>query len=117
MALIRLINTGTLKLEEHWQSADDAQSSGKQYAILSHCWSENPSDEVSYQDLVGGGEVSRKKAYDKLRAFCALSSSLGYQYAWADTACINKDSATELSTALTSSQFSHPPSSPAVNRH
>lgn len=106
MALIRLINTETLRLEEHWQSAD-SKSPGKQYAILSHCWSETPSDEVSYQDLASDRDVSHKKGYGKLKAFCAVSLSLGYRYAWIDTACINKDSATELSTALTSSRNSH----------
>lgn len=96
MAQIRLLNTRTLKLEDHWES----KLPEKKYAILSHCWSEDPSDEVIYRDLVGGQDVSRKKGFSKLKAFCELSLSLGYEGAWINTACINKDSTAELSTAL-----------------
>lgn len=47
---MRLLNTGTLRLEE---IADDEEVAGK-YAILSHTWG---TDEVNYQDMVNGHET------------------------------------------------------------
>ncbi len=68
------------------------------YAIISHRWG---SQEIAYQDItriqdgVGDG-------YEKMRRFCAVAASQGFEYAWADTCCIDKTSSSELSEAINS---------------
>ena len=90
---MRLINTTTLKLKEHRES----QLPG--YVILSHRWGD---EEVTFEDLQSGTDVSQHTGYAKLQGFCRLAQSLDYKWAWLDTACINKSSASELGTALNS---------------
>lgn len=92
---MRLINTKTLRLEEH----NDFQL--PPYAILTHRW-DAPQHEVTFQDLTLGREVRHKRGFVKLKNFCCVSLSLRYAYAWLDTCCINKESTTELKTALNS---------------
>ncbi|CAN9384256.1 unnamed protein product [Alternaria alternata] len=71
------------------------------YAILSHTWSENNEDEVSYDDL--RNETGREKSgYAKLK-FCAEQATKdGLEHFWVDTCCIDKSSSAELSEAITS---------------
>ncbi|RYN25492.1 hypothetical protein AA0115_g7519 [Alternaria tenuissima] len=71
------------------------------YAILSHTWSENNEDEVSYDDL--RNETGREKGgYAKLK-FCAEQATKdGLEHFWVDTCCIDKSSSAELSEAITS---------------
>ncbi|KAI5364440.1 hypothetical protein J4E82_011451, partial [Alternaria postmessia] len=71
------------------------------YAILSHTWSENNEDEVSYDDL--RNETGREKSgYAKLK-FCAEQAAKdGLEHFWVDTCCIDKSSSAELSEAITS---------------
>ena len=101
---MRLINTTTLELEEFLDRIP-------QYAILSHRWGD-PSDEFKYDDIekIRGrfpNDRSRDKivttdGYRKVRSFCEIAHARGLQYAWADTCCIDKTSATELSEAINS---------------
>lgn len=88
---MRLINTKTLHLEEYFN--EDVPS----YAILSHCW--ELGNEVSYD------EYRRKPSPYKLQKvsnFCALARSVGLDYGWVDTCCIDKSSSAELTEAINS---------------
>jgi hypothetical protein len=92
---MRLINTFTLQFEEF------ADSSIPPYTILSHRWT---MDEIIFQELSSSSsrELSRKKGFAKLQGFCNTAKLESYPYAWIDTCCINKESSTELTTAINS---------------
>ena len=90
---MRLINTSTLKLEEF------AESSTPAYAILSHRWGEG---EITFEDLNSSRDVCSKRGFAKLKGFCRVLRSEGYDYGWIDTCCINKQSSLELGTAINS---------------
>src|ERR1700742_4887343 len=71
------------------------------YAILSHTWHTNDSEEVSLQDFQAGSGKS-KAGWKKIR-FCAEQvASDGLQYFWIDTCCIDRKDAVELSAAINS---------------
>lgn len=71
------------------------------YAILSHTWADDNSDEVTWTE-VETEEGQKKPGYQKIR-FCAEQARKdGISHFWVDTCCINKDSQTELSEAITS---------------
>ncbi|KID68192.1 Ankyrin repeat-containing domain protein, partial [Metarhizium hybridum] len=93
---MRLLNTGTLTLEEF------AEGQIPQYAILSHRWGEG---ELSLQDVEKGELLSqgvKKGGYDKVRRFAFRAQCDGFEYAWIDTCCIDKTSSAELSEAINS---------------
>ncbi|RPD71962.1 HET-domain-containing protein [Lentinus tigrinus ALCF2SS1-7] len=76
------------------------------YAILSHVWREN---EQSFKDLQAlreacalTGQNPRDRASDKIRVFCELAETHGYQWVWVDSCCIDKSSSSELSEAINS---------------
>ncbi|TBU37117.1 hypothetical protein BD309DRAFT_657196 [Dichomitus squalens] len=76
------------------------------YAILSHVWDET---EQTFQDIkllhscnVPADCNPRDFASSKVRNFCVLAESHGYQWAWIDTCCIDKASSAELSEAINS---------------
>jgi hypothetical protein len=71
------------------------------YAILSHTWHTDDSQEVSFQELQAGkGEA--KEGYKKIQ-FCAEQAAHdGLRYFWVDTCCINKRSDPELAEAINS---------------
>ena len=71
------------------------------YAILSHTWATDNSEEVSFQDVKASAAKS-KPGYKKIQ-FCAERAVAdGLRYFWIDTCCIDKNNATELSRALNS---------------
>ncbi|KAF2625001.1 HET-domain-containing protein, partial [Macroventuria anomochaeta] len=71
------------------------------YAILSHTWSENHKDEVSFKDIAKG-RGKDKQGYDKLR-FCAKQATDDdLKHFWVDTCCIDKSSSAELQEAINS---------------
>jgi hypothetical protein len=71
------------------------------YAILSHTWATDNSEEVSFQDVEAGTGKS-KAGYNKIR-FCAEQAAAdGLRYFWVDTCCIDKKNNTELSEAINS---------------
>ena len=92
---MRLIDTTSLTLTEH------PDSRLPDYAILSHRWL-TTEEEVTFEDLSSGRDVSHKAGFTKLANFCSIAHSQGYQYAWSDTCCIDKASAVELGSALNS---------------
>jgi heterokaryon incompatibility protein (HET) len=89
---MRLLNTTTLKLEEHF---DDKIP---KYAILSHTWGD---DEVTFGSI-NGPNPERKSGYKKIEYTCAQAKRDGLSYAWVDTCCIDKSSSSELSEAINS---------------
>jgi ankyrin repeat protein len=95
MRLLQIEANGSFSLVNH------EGTSIPPYAILSHTWSENNEDEVSYDDL--RNETGREKSgYAKLK-FCAEQATKdGLEHFWVDTCCIDKSSSAELSEAITS---------------
>ncbi|KAF6819886.1 het domain-containing protein [Colletotrichum plurivorum] len=92
---MRLLNTSKLELTEFLLGVPS-------YAILSHTWFE---DEVLFQDITGtrGTKAPNAKAgWGKVRAACELARTLGYEWIWIDTCCIDKSSSAELSEAINS---------------
>ncbi|KAJ9493296.1 hypothetical protein H2202_011245 [Exophiala xenobiotica] len=71
------------------------------YAILSHTWSRDNNEEISFHDVeanTGKGKAGWKKI-----EFCADKASAdGPRYFWIDTCCIDKRNNTELCQAINS---------------
>ena len=89
---MRLLNAHTLELEEYFEK--DVPP----YAILSHRWG---AEEVRFAEMPLQ-RSKRKAGFAKIRSFCLLAVQEGFEYAWVDTCCINKDSSAELSEAINS---------------
>ena len=71
------------------------------YAILSHMWSKNNAEEVSYKDMKDG--TGKGKAGYRKVEFCAEQAGRdGLQYFWVDTCCIDKSTSDELQTSINS---------------
>jgi hypothetical protein len=96
MRLIKIDDLENLQLSPPILEAD-----APPYAILSHTWG-NSEDELSFQDMVNISHHRHKMGFHKIRSFCARARQDGYQYAWADTVCIDKSSSAELSEAINS---------------
>lgn len=72
-----------------------------QYAILSHTWAADNSEEVTFAELMASDRWW-KTGYDKIE-FCAKRAREdGLEHFWVDTCCINKAKADELSEAILS---------------
>ena len=89
--MMRLLNTNTQELTEFSHSIPP-------YAILSHQWG---AEEVTFEDLARPNVV-QMQGFTKLYNACQLSRTLGYNYLWMDTCCIDKSSSAELSETLNS---------------
>ena len=71
------------------------------YAILSHTWVRDSSQEVSFEDM-RDGTGTLKSGYQKIRECGGMASNDNLNYFWVDTCCINKSSSAELSEAINS---------------
>jgi hypothetical protein len=72
------------------------------YAILSHTWHVDDSQEVSFRDVQESGQGAAKPGFAKIQ-FCAQQAAKdGLRYFWIDTCCINKSSDAELSKSINS---------------
>lgn len=91
-AIMRLLNTGTLRIV-HFPNPP--------YATLSHVCQ---GDEASYQDIhaLRAHPDPLYVASEKVRRFCAFARAEGFEWAWLDACCIDKTSSSELSEALNS---------------
>ena len=105
------LDTGTAEL--HPFESPESVPGG--YAVLSHVWDKD--QEQTFQDIRGlqakndtptrqttqpdSGGISHRVAH-KIREFCKIAKAYGYQWAWADTCCIDKTSSAELSEAINS---------------
>ncbi|KAK4646760.1 hypothetical protein QC761_0046080 [Podospora bellae-mahoneyi] len=88
---MRLLNTTTLRLEQFLNIMP-------QYAILSHTWGEQ---EVTFNDISSSARTSLK-AWQKVKNYCKLARSQGWQYVGIDTCCINKADSYEFGEAINS---------------
>jgi len=88
---IRLLNTSTKRFA-------DFNDSVPAYAILSHTWG---ADEVMFQHLQTSG-YTEKPSWQKIERLCAQAAEDGFEFAWADTCCIDKTSSAELSETINS---------------
>ena len=77
------------------------------YAILSHTW--DPWGEQTFQDVresqrahAGTQDSVLPVLSEKVRRFCEIARSNGYEYGWVDSCCIDKTSSSELSEAINS---------------
>ncbi|KAG9225241.1 hypothetical protein CCMSSC00406_0007072 [Pleurotus cornucopiae] len=64
-----------------------------QYAILSHCWDHDSSQELTFDDVanISDCEVRAKHGFSKLEGFARVVESFyGCRYLWMDTACIGE---------------------------
>ncbi|KAF2423672.1 HET-domain-containing protein [Tothia fuscella] len=89
-----LLNTTTLVLHEF------INANAPPYAILSHTWGPDEALFHEFQNL--NNIITQKIGFKKIAEFCELAESLGFDYAWVDTACIDKRSSAELTEALNS---------------
>ncbi|KAI0437277.1 heterokaryon incompatibility protein-domain-containing protein [Xylaria telfairii] len=96
---MRLLQVNTLKL------TDFSSDKPPRYAILSHCW-RHGLNEILYEDVEyskpDAWREKKKEAAEKVINACALARSIGYEYIWIDTCCIDKRSSSELSEAINS---------------
>ncbi|KAH7114309.1 heterokaryon incompatibility protein-domain-containing protein [Dendryphion nanum] len=89
-----LLNTTTLHLKEFSGSTKPA------YAILSHTWFES---EVLFHEIHNDPvdeKIKARPGFSKIRRFCELAKSRGFDYGWVDSCCIDKRSSAELSEAI-----------------
>jgi hypothetical protein len=82
---IRLLNI-------NFEFCDFDEDNTPPYAILSHTWSENNEEEVTYQDLKDGTSKSKLK----LELCERWAQATGYEYFWIDTCCIDMRNDAEL---------------------
>ena len=95
MRLLKIAASGEVSVTK--DSLDDVPA----YATLSHTWSTNDDDEVTFVDMETGRGMN-KTGYRKIR-FCEMQAAKdGLQHFWVDTCCINKANHSELSEAITS---------------
>ena len=96
---MRLINAENHQLETF------PESSGVEFAILSHTWWAD-ADEVTFQDfplsLEDGSTEKFRRGFEKVQMTCELARRKGYHYMWIDMCCIDKSSSAELSEAINS---------------
>ncbi|KAJ4296415.1 hypothetical protein N0V90_006460 [Kalmusia sp. IMI 367209] len=97
MRLLRRTSPGEFSFTEDVVGNDEVPP----YAILSHTWSLNTKDEVTFEEI-SNGTGKDKKGYEKVR-FCGEQAAQdGLEYFWIDTCCINKEDKAELSYAINS---------------
>ncbi|KAE8421942.1 hypothetical protein BDV36DRAFT_291758 [Aspergillus pseudocaelatus] len=98
---MRLLRTNSVSLQLEEFGEDKINTHKITYAILSHRWGD---DETSFQNLVRLEENRLKgtNGYKKIQCFLERAAKDGYDYAWIDTCCINKESSAELSEAINS---------------
>jgi hypothetical protein len=95
---IRLIHTDSLCLTSFMGDTVP------KYAILSHTWE---SGEISFQEMMQISEhpehlAAKKLGYSKIVDASKKAKSMGLDYVWVDTCCIDKTSSSELSEAINS---------------
>lgn len=102
-----LINTATLQLVNFFTypptppTVSHHSPLPHKFAILSHMWSQDASEEVTFQDMMKSqGET--KPGYEKIRKTCEIALDSEIEWVWVDTCCIDKTSSAELSEAINS---------------
>ncbi len=65
-----------------------------QYTVLSHCWDQDPSEELTFDDIpnLSNLGVNAKRGFSKFMGFAGVvKSHFGCRYLWMDTACISEE--------------------------
>ncbi|KIY00461.1 uncharacterized protein Z520_04146 [Fonsecaea multimorphosa CBS 102226] len=97
---MRLLNTKKFVIESF---PSPARPEIPDYVILSHRWRDQ---EITFEDFrEAGGNLDKLKViegFDKILNCCEKASSVGFEYVWIDTCCINKNDQVELTEALNS---------------
>jgi hypothetical protein len=94
MRLLTIDNNGRFILERF------AKDSIPPYAILSHRWSTDENDEITFKDITEGINDTGKPGYKKLQFCYAQAKADGLHYFWVDTCCIDQSNQNELSNAI-----------------
>jgi len=96
-----LVNVETLDLK-YFSTIEKAATEG--YVTLSHRWSEEPDDELTFQEVESKSEaMKRKPGYSKmLQAAQVVRWLFPWKWIWIDTCCIDKKSSAELQEAINS---------------
>ncbi|KAK3369901.1 heterokaryon incompatibility protein-domain-containing protein [Podospora didyma] len=89
---MRLINT-RIVLEEFFGEEIPM------YSILSHRWTK---EEVSLREWTDPLATKTKAGFHKISNACSLVRSMGFDWLWVDTNCIDKSSSAELAEAINS---------------
>lgn len=91
---MRLLNIKTMLVESF------SNQNILDYAILSHRWG---LEEVSFEQFQNGAiGLHNTEGYKKVRKCCEIASSVGFEYIWIDTCCIDKTNLAELTETLDS---------------
>jgi hypothetical protein len=69
------------------------------YVILSHTWGQ---EEVTFDDIRKPAQRANMKGFAKIVGCCKQAVQDGFEWAWIDTCCIDKQSSAELSEAINS---------------
>ncbi|KAK0742637.1 heterokaryon incompatibility protein-domain-containing protein [Schizothecium vesticola] len=91
--IMRLIHAPTLTLVEFFEPTIP------EYSILSHTWEDG---EVSFQEMGLPSARQDKQGFIKITGACDTALSLGLEYIWVDTCCIDKTSSAELTESINS---------------
>lgn len=103
MRLIRRLDSGHLELTKNF---DEEELLAISYAVLSHTWSENNDDEITYRDFLSKTLESLQQekplGHAKLQFCSERIAEDRLEYFWIDTCCINRGSSEELQESITS---------------
>jgi hypothetical protein len=95
MRLLKYDDDGNISLTEF------DESDIPKYAILSHTWEQDNSEEVTYAEVISGTGQD-KRGFEKI-SFCGEQARQdGLPYFWVDTCCINKKDKAELRYSINS---------------
>ncbi|KAG2745440.1 hypothetical protein P692DRAFT_20741990 [Suillus brevipes Sb2] len=87
----------------HTKRIEEVVRRNLQYATLSHVWEGN---EPLLRDIQGksvyDSELDSVGGMKKLRSFCETARGAGYNWAWSDTCCIDKNINVELQESVNS---------------
>lgn len=95
---MRLVNTSDPRVFKEVVATDT-----EPYAILSHCWVQDPDQkEVSYQQVLAKSYSEESLGWQKIAECCSIAKTRNLDWAWIDTCCIDKTSSAELSETINS---------------
>jgi hypothetical protein len=94
MRLLKISDDGRFSLERF------AKDSIPPYAILSHRWSTDEDDEITFKEITEGISDKTKPGFKKLEFCGAQAKADDLHYFWVDTCCIDKLNQNELSIAI-----------------
>ena len=97
MRLLKIEPNGKVKLSKEFYDDEIPP-----YAILSHTWSSNEDDEVSFNDFEQNTVDKASLGYKKIQLCATLTAKDGLSHFWVDSACIDRRSSAQVSEAINS---------------